>query len=98
METPYKLKTVQVLLTTPDYDWEIVGFWVNEGPAVIHHDGKIYSTYSASVTGIAYCMEMLTADENADLLDPKSWTKNAARFFVQMNQKTSTVRDIIPLP
>ena len=40
METPYKLKTVQVLLTTPDYDWERVGFWVNEGPAVIHHDGK----------------------------------------------------------
>ena len=26
-------------------------------------------------TGIAYCMGMLTADENADLLDPKSWTK-----------------------
>ena len=75
METPYKLKTVQVLLTTPDYDWERVGFWVNEGPAVIHHDGKIYLTYSASETGIAYCMGMLTADENADLLDPKSWTK-----------------------
>ena len=61
METPYKLKTVQVLLTTPDYDWERVGFWVNEGPAVIHHDGKIYLTYSASETGIAYCMGMLTA-------------------------------------
>ena len=28
METPNKLKTVQVLLTTPDYDWERVGFWV----------------------------------------------------------------------
>ena len=27
METPYKLKTVQVLLTSPDYDWERVGFW-----------------------------------------------------------------------
>ena len=75
MESPYKLRTVQVLLTTPDYDWERVGFWVNEGPAVIHHDGKIYLTYSASETGIAYCMGMLTADEDSDLLDPKSWTK-----------------------
>ena len=75
METPYKLKTVQVLLTSPDYDWERVGFWVNEGPAVIHHDGRIYLTYSASETGAAYCMGMLTADENSDLLDPKSWTK-----------------------
>lgn len=75
METPYKLKTVQVLLTTPDYDWERIGFWVNEGPAVIKHDGKIYLTYSASETGAAYCMGMMTADEEADLLDPKSWTK-----------------------
>ena len=76
METPCKLKTVQVLLTTPDYDWERVGFWVNEGPAVIKNNGKIYLTFSASETGAAYCMGMLTADENADLLDPRSWEKD----------------------
>ena len=52
-----------------------MGFWVNEGPAVIKRNGKIYVTYSASETGIAYCMGMLTADENADLLDPLSWKK-----------------------
>ena len=75
LETPWQLKTVQVLLTTPDYDWERVGFWVNEGPAVIKRNGKIYVTYSASETGIAYCMGMLTADENTDLLDPLSWKK-----------------------
>lgn len=75
MATPCSLKTVQVLLTTPDYDWERVGFWVNEGPAVIKKGGKIYLTYSASETGIAYCMGMLTADEEADLLDPASWKK-----------------------
>ena len=75
MKNPHKLATVQVLLTTPDYDWERIGFWVNEGPAVIHHDGKIFLTYSASETGAAYCMGMLTADEESDLLDPKSWVK-----------------------
>lgn len=75
METPYKLKTVQVLLTTPDYDWERVGFWVNEGPAVIKRNGKIFLTYSASETGAPYCMGMLTADEGSDLLDPLSWKK-----------------------
>lgn len=32
-------------------------------------------TYSASETGVAYCMGMLTADENSDLLDPLSWKK-----------------------
>jgi GH43 family beta-xylosidase len=75
MESPTRLKTAQVLLTTPDYDWERVGFWVNEGPAVLKKQGKIFLTYSASATGACYCVGMLTADENADLLDPKSWTK-----------------------
>lgn len=75
METPNKLKTVQVLLTTPDYDWERVGFWVNEGPAVIKRNGKIFLTYSASETGAPYCMGMLTANEDSDLLDPLSWKK-----------------------
>ncbi len=75
MESPLKLKTAQVLLTTPDYDWERVDIWVNEGPAVIKHDNMIYLTYSASATGEGYCMGMLSIDENADLLDPRAWKK-----------------------
>lgn len=75
MEHPHQLKTVQVLLTTPDYDWERIGFWVNEGPAVIKHGNKLFLTYSASETGEYYCMGMLTADMDADLLDPLSWKK-----------------------
>ena len=75
MKNGYTLETDQVLLATPDYDWERHGFWVNEGPSVIKRNGKIFMTYSASDTGINYCMGMLTADENSDLLDPLSWKK-----------------------
>lgn len=75
METPWKLKTVQVLLTTPDYDWERVKFWVNEGASVVKHEGKIFMTFSASSTGADYCVGLLYADETSDLLDPRSWTK-----------------------
>lgn len=75
MKDAHTLDTVQVLLTTPDYDWERHGFWVNEGPAVIKHGGKIFLTYSASDTGVNYCMGMLTAEEGSDLLDPLSWRK-----------------------
>lgn len=75
MESPVKLATVQVLLTTPDYDWERRGFWVNEGPAVLKHNGRIFLTYSASDTGANYCMGMLSAEESADLLDPHMWNK-----------------------
>ncbi|MCR4934714.1 MAG: family 43 glycosylhydrolase [Lachnospiraceae bacterium] len=75
MESPIKLKTPQVLLTTPDYDWERVDIWVNEGPAVLKHDGKIYLTYSASATGECYCMGMLSIGEDENLLDPRAWVK-----------------------
>lgn len=77
MESPYKLKTEQVLLTTPDYDWERVGFWVNEGPFVLKNkSGQLFLTFSASETGAAYCVGMLTADADSDLLDPLSWKKS----------------------
>ena len=75
MESPTKLATAQVLLTTPDYDWERREIWVNEGPAVIKRDGRIFLTYSASATGECYCMGMLSIDENEDLLDPRAWKK-----------------------
>lgn len=76
MERPDKLKTVQVLLTTPDYEWERGAFWVNEGPAVIKKKDKIFLTFSASDTGPSYCVGMLTTTKDADLLDPQSWTKS----------------------
>lgn len=75
MESPTKLATAQVLLTTPDYDWERRSIWVNEGAAVIKHNGRIFMTYSASATGECYCMGMLSIDENEDILDPRAWKK-----------------------
>ena len=33
-------------------------------------------TYSASATDANYCLGLLSADENADLLDAASWTKS----------------------
>ncbi len=75
MQSATKLETVQVLLTTPDYDWERVDFWVNEGPAVIKKDNMLFLTFSASATGAAYCVGMLSANLDSDLLDPLSWKK-----------------------
>ena len=39
MASPWKLETAQVLLSTPSYDWERVGFWVNEGPFALKRKG-----------------------------------------------------------
>ncbi len=76
MKTPVKLAAEPVLLTKPELDWEIRGFWVNEGPAVLQRNGKVFLTYSASATDENYAMGLLYADEDADLMDPASWTKS----------------------
>ena len=44
-------------------------------------NGKVIVTYSASDTGWRYCMGMLWADENSDLLDIKSWHKSDKPVF-----------------
>lgn len=75
MENPWAIKTESVLLSKPEYDWETKGFWVNEGPAIIHRNGRYFLTYSASATDENYCMGMLSAPDNVDLLDAKNWTK-----------------------
>ena len=41
LESPCRLSTAQVLLTSPDYDWERVDFWVNEGPSLLRHEDKL---------------------------------------------------------
>ncbi len=76
MAAPDRMKTAQVMLSTPDYAWERVGFWVNEGPAFVRHGERVFLTYSASDTGTAYCVGMLSANGDANLLDPASWTKS----------------------
>lgn len=76
MENPWTIAGKPVMLSKPEYDWEIERFWVNEGPSVVKRNGKIFISYSASGTGIEYAMGLLWADDNADLLDPASWTKS----------------------
>ncbi len=76
MASPTQLKTPQMLLSFPSYDWERVGFWVNEGPAFLAGKEHVYLTYSASSTGACYCMGMLMAAADADLMDPNSWRKS----------------------
>ena len=75
MSTPWQLAGPPVMLSKPEFDWEIRGFWVNEGPSVIQRNAKVFISYSASATDENYAMGLLWADENADLLDPASWTK-----------------------
>lgn len=75
MKDPITLDSEPMLLSTPEYDWEKLGFDVNEGPAVLIRNGKVFVTYSASDTGWRYRMGMLWANYGDDLLNPDSWHK-----------------------
>lgn len=81
MSDPWTIRGEQVLLTKPEYSWEIIGYRVNEGPAVLKKNGYIFISYSASATDSNYCMGLLTASDTSDLLDPNSWTKSPEPVF-----------------
>lgn len=70
-----------IRLTIPTLDWEIQQYKVAEGPSVIVRNGQVLMTYSASGTGAVYCMGLLTAADDADLMDPRAWTKSQKPVF-----------------
>lgn len=74
-DKPWKLTSKAILLSEPEYDWEMIIEKVNEGPSVLKTDDKIYIAYSASGTGAEYCIGLLWAYRDNDLMDIKSWHK-----------------------
>ncbi|WNS43628.1 family 43 glycosylhydrolase [Paenibacillus sp. MMS20-IR301] len=81
MSNPWTLRGKQTMISTPEHPWEIIGFKVNEGAAVLKRNGRIFIGFSASATDYNYCMGLLEADEDSDLLDAASWTKHPEPVF-----------------
>ena len=75
MTSPVKLDDKQVVISQPEFAWEMNGHKVNEAPSVLIRNGKIFVTFSASATDANYCIGLLWANENANLLDTTSWHK-----------------------
>ncbi len=95
MENPWTLASERVLISKPELEWETIwqnedgrnpGYQihVNEGPQPLVSPNKeyIHIIYSASGCWTPhYTLGMLTANYEADLLDPKSWVKNPEPVF-----------------
>jgi len=86
MKSPTELDGPQLLLTRPEYDWERVRHQVNEAPAVLVHGGRVFMTYSAAGTGAEYCLGLLWADADADLMEAKSWRKSPGPVFMSNSE------------
>jgi GH43 family beta-xylosidase len=81
MASGTQLATPPVRLSIPEFEWEIRGFWVNEGPSVVIRHGRVFLSYSASATDENYCMGLLHARADDDLLDSRNWTKSPSPVF-----------------
>jgi len=82
MVNPWTIDSSRICpVVSPEFNWERHGFPVCEGAGFLHRNGRLFLTYSASGTDALYCVGMCTADENADLLDPSSWTKSPYPVF-----------------
>ncbi len=85
MSNPWTIDGEQMMITQPEYEWEKIGFLVNEGAAVIKRNGRIFISYSASATDHNYAMGLLTASQDHDLLDASSWSKSPTPIFKSAN-------------
>ena len=81
LENPTTLGPKETIITKPELEWEKLGYFVNEGPAVLKHGNKIFVTYSASATDHRYAMGLLWADQDSDLLEASSWHKSQQPVF-----------------
>jgi len=92
MSDPWTISSDRVLISAPEFDWETVGDLnnpqdvphvnVNEGPAALINNGRLFIIYSASGCWTdAYCLGMLTFTGEANLLDPAEWRKSPNPLF-----------------
>ncbi|MGP4022464.1 family 43 glycosylhydrolase [Actinomadura sp. 3N407] len=88
MSSPWTITGTPTLLSTPTLPWETIGYKVNEGPAVLVRNGRVFMTYSASATDANYCMGLLTASASSDPLNAASWSKSPDPVFTS-NDATS---------
>ena len=79
---PTTLGRAPARLTVPTLEWEIRGFKVNEGPAFLARNGRLFMAYSASATDARYCLGLLTAPDDADIMNPAVWSKSQQPVFV----------------
>jgi len=97
MKNPWTLSSSRVMISKPEYEWErqwinpdgtrtAYPIFVNEGPQYFHSKDykKVIVYYAASGSWTPYyCIGMLTADSESNLLNPNSWTKNNVPVFRQ---------------
>ena len=87
MSNPCSITGKITVISRPEYDFETREGLINEGPAVLYRNNKIYIVYSANDSRCDdYCLGLLTF-EGGDILDAANWKKTPDAIF----QKTDSI-------
>lgn len=80
MSNPWTIGGNRALISRPDHNWE---GWINEGPEVLKHNGKLFIVYSANGSWTPdYCLGLLM-NTTGDVMNPQSWTKSNVPFLAR---------------
>ena len=74
-DEPWRLISDPVLISMPEYSWANNRVFVDEGPFALITEKKLCVTFSSSLVDSTYVVGLLSADLDADLLEPNNWTK-----------------------
>ncbi|CAF1437340.1 unnamed protein product [Adineta ricciae] len=87
MSNPYTIDSKRVEIARPTFAWETNHSpHVNEGPEVIIYNQTINLVFSASGSWTNdYCIGLITAHINANLMDPVSWKKRSEPLLKSEN-------------
>ena len=82
MSNPYTISSSRVHLSSADQDWELHSSRIQEGPAILRRNGKIFIIYSCNGSWTKhYRLGYLVMDENSDPMKKENWTKSPGQVF-----------------
>ncbi len=85
MTNPWTIEGERTVITKPEFDWEISGLRVNEGPEIIKHDGRTFIVHSASFCNTEDYKLAVVELTGENPLKAESWTKYDEPFFSKGN-------------
>lgn len=82
MSNPWTICSNRVQISQPEQSWELVSGKVNEGPAFLQHDGKVFVVYSCNGSWTKdYRLAYLMLNIGDDPLNPSNWKKSPNSVF-----------------
>lgn len=77
MSNPWTTTGSPATISTPTYSWETQGARVNEGAAVLKHDGRTFVSFSASSCNTPDYKLGILELTGSDPMSPSAWTKQS---------------------